>query len=182
MADDRTLQLFTCSKCGQPKQSDEMARTDQRSTGLSSWCRVCKNAVNRQWYERNKERSAAVSRAYYQANKEARRLSSKLYQQANSERLSTAARTGHLRRRFGLTSADYQKLWEQQQGVCGICHFPETDVDRQSGKVRLLAVDHDHKTGLVRGLLCRRCNTALGLFEDDPERLNSCIEYLTGTS
>lgn len=68
----------------------------------------------------------------------------------------------HLKRVYKITLEDYQELFEVQGGVCAICHHSETNLDPKSGLTRYLAVDHDHKTGRVRGLLCRRCNQVLG--------------------
>lgn len=84
-----------------------------------------------------------------------------------------------LRRLYGpkMTAARYAKMWKEQDGLCAICHRPETAVMRH-GIVQSLAVDHDHETGEVRRLLCQRCNTGLGLFGDDPERLMDAAKYL----
>lgn len=60
--------------------------------------------------------------------------------------------------------------------VCDICHRPETA--KRNGVVRLLNKDHDHKTGEWRGLLCSRCNQAIGMFSDNVHLLQSAIEYL----
>jgi len=59
---------------------------------------------------------------------------------------------------------------EEQEGVCAICFDPPT--------VRPLSVDHDHKTGKARGLLCKRCNLGLGLFLDSQSRLEAAADYL----
>lgn len=65
-----------------------------------------------------------------------------------------------------------------QGGVCAICKKPERH--RSNGpKVKRLAVDHDHTTGEVRGLLCNNCNRALGLFGDDVTALQAAIDYLS---
>jgi len=72
---------------------------------------------------------------------------------------------------------DYQTLYERQHGVCAICRQPET-VRSKNGKVKQLAVDHDHDTGFVRGLLCSRCNLGIGYFQDCPNNLTSAIRYL----
>lgn len=82
----------------------------------------------------------------------------------------------NISKHFSLSGSDYQDLLLEQNGVCAICHKPETV--RQSGKVCRLAVDHDHKTGVIRGLLCRQCNTGLGSFKDTPELLDSAKAYL----
>jgi len=71
---------------------------------------------------------------------------------------------------FTFTPSDYNLLYNQQNCECAICHKKVTD--------RKLSVDHDHKTGLLRGLLCTKCNWALGLFCDSAENLRSAVEYL----
>lgn len=72
---------------------------------------------------------------------------------------------------------NYDELSQLQQGLCAICGDPETAL-RKSGKIKELAADHNHETSEWRGLLCARCNTALGLFGDDPEILEAAINYL----
>lgn len=69
-----------------------------------------------------------------------------------------------------LTEEQYAELFERQGGACAICG--------EKPKGGRLAIDHIHGTTTVRGLLCSKCNTALGLFKDDPHRLASAIEYL----
>lgn len=83
-----------------------------------------------------------------------------------------AARARWLRRRFGMNIADWDALYEAQGQGCAICGIPENRDGRS------LAVDHDHSTGAVRGLLCTACNQALGCFADDPARLQRAIDYL----
>jgi hypothetical protein len=65
----------------------------------------------------------------------------------------------------------------KQGGVCAICGKPETSV-HQSGAVRRLAIDHNHETGQVRGLLCMDCNTFLGRTGDNIATLKKAIQYL----
>lgn len=78
----------------------------------------------------------------------------------------------------GVDAARYQEMLREQNGVCAICHKPETAPDKASGKTKDLAIDHDHKTGAVRQLLCSSCNRGLGLFNDDPELLDKAKAYL----
>jgi hypothetical protein len=68
---------------------------------------------------------------------------------------------------YRLTEERYAELLEAQQGVCALCHKPETVV--KHGKVQSLSVDHDHATGDVRGLLCSRCNTAIAVLDNFDE-------------
>lgn len=86
-------------------------------------------------------------------------------------------RVGHLRRKYGLTPEQYEAMSGRQGHACAICRRPETAVSR-NGKPLGLAVDHDHATGRVRGLVCRRHNQAIGLFGDDPELLRAAADYL----
>jgi hypothetical protein len=76
-----------------------------------------------------------------------------------------------LQREFGITLAEYNQMLVQQNGGCAICN-------RLPGK-RRVAVDHDHETGIVRGLLCTQCNQMLGLTRDSVTTLQSAIEYLS---
>lgn len=71
---------------------------------------------------------------------------------------------------FGMTPEDYWQLFAEQEGRCAIC--------RREPDWKRLAVDHDHQTGLVRGLLCHQCNCGLGFFNDDFELLATALGYL----
>ncbi len=79
----------------------------------------------------------------------------------------------HLRRRYGITVEDFEHMLALQGGVCAICKCPEK-VEYK----RTLSVDHDHITGKVRGLLCHRCNTALGKLEDNPFYFDAAATYI----
>lgn len=85
-----------------------------------------------------------------------------------------------LKRHYGITINQYFEMHEKQNGVCAICEQPETSVDKNSKKVRKLAVDHCHTTGKIRGLLCGSCNKAIGAFKDSTKLLNKAINYLGG--
>jgi len=79
-------------------------------------------------------------------------------------------RNGDLRRRYGITNVEYARLLAVQGACCGICwkqHYTEG-----------LVVDHDHKTGKVRGLLCPRCNYGLGKFQDSYDIIQNAGVYL----
>ena len=78
---------------------------------------------------------------------------------------------------FGITLKAYNRMLDKQDGICAICGQPETA--KRNGKTICLAVDHDHKTGKVRSLLCQNCNHAIGNFNDDPKLLKSAINYLS---
>lgn len=81
-----------------------------------------------------------------------------------------------LKKNFGINLDDYNKMHEVQGGVCAICGQPETQM--RGGKVKWLAVDHNHKTGSIRELLCHDCNTGMGKLKEDPVIINSVLRYL----
>lgn len=81
-------------------------------------------------------------------------------------------------RAAGVDAARYQEMLHAQGGVCAICAQPERAPDKASGKTKDLAIDHCHKTGAIRALLCSNCNRALGLFNDDPELLAKARQYV----
>ena len=82
------------------------------------------------------------------------------------ERIRERRRARQLRTR-GLSSDDRSRMWRDQDGRCAICRI-----------VPATHMDHDHETGLIRALLCHRCNTCLGLADDDPMRLRAAADYL----
>lgn len=94
------------------------------------------------------------------------------YKKANPE----VYRRGELKR-YGLTLEDYERVFKAQNGLCAICHRPETRRTK-AGKIAPLAVEHNHKTGGVRELVCSRCNLALGMVGEDIEVAKSLVKYL----
>ena len=80
------------------------------------------------------------------------------------------ARDYHLRARYGMTEEEVNGLIEKQNGICPICQAEPNSWH----------VDHDHDTGVVRGVLCHHCNTALGNFRDDVKLLERAIAHLRG--
>jgi len=90
------------------------------------------------------------------------------------ERVRRTNRATSLRRWFGITVEQYEALNTAQGGVCKICGGTET------GRLGYLYVDHCHDSKVIRGLLCRACNHAIGLMRDDPAILRAAAVYLEG--
>jgi hypothetical protein len=134
--------------------------------GHRSECKECSRAIRRAWYAANRESAIANVKRWQQENKDHLNAYRREYRKGRT----ATAREGHLRRKFGITQADYDALLERQGGGCAICGKPP-------GKISL-HVDHDHETGEVRGLLCVGCNNALGQFHDDPALLDRAIDYV----
>jgi hypothetical protein len=94
----------------------------------------------------------------------------------NPEHYEAIWRRQHLKNRYGITPEDYEDMLSEQKGKCAIC-------DRQGqspGNKRFLDVDHCHKTGKIRGLLCNRCNQSMGKVKDDIDLLKKFLAYLIG--
>lgn len=81
-----------------------------------------------------------------------------------------------LKKLYGITVEEYERLHTEQGGVCKICGEPEKS--KRAGRTRRLCVDHCHTTKIVRGLLCNACNHGIGKFRDIPQRLRDAADYL----
>lgn len=77
-----------------------------------------------------------------------------------------------LKKLYGLSSDEYEQLYLEAEGKCQSCGVKEVELSRR------LAVDHCHNSGIVRGLLCGKCNTALGQLDDNLEKIASLYSYL----
>lgn len=77
--------------------------------------------------------------------------------------------------RYGLSKEEYYRLYESQNNKCAICNIEEKEINK-------LCVDHDHKTNIVRGLLCNNCNKLLGNAKDNTTILEKAIVYLGNSS
>jgi hypothetical protein len=142
----------------------------------------------------NRPGQSEYNKAYYLGHREEIKAQVKRYRVANlkvvreRERLYAAAhradrkeydkiyhkehwREYHLRRKYGITVPEYDELMRRQGSVCACC-------GSANGGVRAFHLDHDHRTGKVRGILCNNCNAALGLIRDDPEIALAMANYL----
>ena len=177
----------TCSKCGEIKPLGEFHKNKNAQDGYSHTCKECACARARKWYEANKVRVAAIKRVWYGANKgrrattnraweeahkDRRLAANKAQREANPDRTAATKKAYALKRHFNISLTDYDEMLEAQDSSCAICGRTIAEEGRR------LAVDHDHETGEVRGLLCGNCNQGLGRFMHDQELLHSAIAYL----
>ncbi len=94
----------------------------------------------------------------------------KLSKRERKRRARRSAHNHHLRSSYGITYEEYETLLAAQEGVCAICGGGTSK--------RHFAVDHNHRTGQVRGLLCARCNTGLARFMDSQENVERALGHL----
>lgn len=120
----------------------------------------------------NLEKGNAIMVAYDHDDPESRDA----YQQEYRENFPMFWKDSYLRGKFDITLADYSAIVAVQDNKCALCGLEETDT--RGGRVKALAVDHDHATGKIRGLLCVACNTGLGKFKDNRDTLLAAVKYL----
>lgn len=137
-----------CVTCGIRKPTSEFYKRADRKSGLSGSCKECTRERAARWYAENKDRASRSQAQWHARNRE---------RQAHYKR----------RRQYGITDAEYKRMREEQGDRCAIC-----------GKDRPLVVDHCHDTGKVRGLLCNKCNSAIGYLGDDPTVIERAATYV----
>src|SRR5512137_1519538 len=125
-----------CSACGHNQPLSEFYKDSEGAGGRKSRCRTCVGRAGKIYRSRNRERGLKRAHAWRAKNK---------------SRYETYQRGYKLKKRYGLTPEQYDVLFRKQKGVCAICGRPPPKRSR-------LAVDHNHKTAAIRGLLCHLCN------------------------
>jgi hypothetical protein len=154
-----------CNRCKLEKELIEFGKDKSQRDGVNRKCKKC----NCEAQQLRKEEKAAYDKVYRVENKEKLTLRE---QNRDKEKL----RLYKLKTKFALSKEDEEKMLLAQDHKCAICKKPEWVVVR--GKVKRLAVDHDKKTGKVRGLLCNNCNRALGMLYENITTLKNMISYI----
>ena len=154
-----------CSKCKQEKPVIEFYKRSGQKTYRSA-CKVCERQGVKDWYQRNKEKAKQKYRDWREENIDKVRA----YRKQN--------RAKHYRqevmRKYGVDEGWFDEQLKKQGGMCECCNRKFAWGDKQTTP----HVDHCHQSGEVRGILCNRCNSVLGLSKDDPNLLSTLAEYL----
>jgi hypothetical protein len=116
-----------------------------------------RRAINRAYYARHRDEVNAKRRHKYANDSEAR------------ERIIACNSSSQRKYRYGISPEAFDLLRAEQHNACAICERTPSET---------LCIDHCHDTGKVRGLLCRRCNSGLGFYDDDPEFMSKAVAYL----
>ena len=180
-----------CTKCKECKPLDDFYNKSKSKDGKSHWCKICDSEDNKKWHEKNVDRSRQNKRVWAKKNPDKVKESSKKshekeqkfkpdqararrnrWKRENPEKHELSHLKNRLKKEYGLTLEEYYAMRDKQNGCCALCGKNEAEIDRR------LDVDHDHVTGKVRGLLCGRCNKALGLFDDKANVLLKASSYV----
>lgn len=180
-----------CLKCDEVKPVEAFSKRRGRADGLDSYCKECNGKRERHVTALPLEKTCTHCKETkpaeeFYVNNGARSkdgLSGWCKECTKTDALArgkrsysaTIARNTKLRLTYGITLEEYEHMYQEQDGKCAACGNPETTMMR--GKLLMLAVDHSQKTGAVRGLLCQKCNQALGLLLEDPERIKGLLKY-----
>jgi hypothetical protein len=155
-----------CSKCKTDKPRTEFPWNNKKLNLIMSACKVCYRESQRDFRKNNPELQRQRDRNAYQKSKKHRVEYARKYRKDNPDK----TRDTNLKSKYGISSKDYELMLEAQGGKCKICN------EHQDNLKRILCVDHQHKTGKIRGLLCDTCNKFLGFYE---KLSKSCEIYLS---
>jgi hypothetical protein len=144
--------MITCYTCETPKPDSHFGNIKTKN-GRARCLKCGRDAVKKS-YHKHKEKQVARAREYRANNPD-------------------AGREAKFKYKYGISLFQYELLFKAQNGKCAICDEPSKAT---------LDVDHDHATGKVRGLLCRRCNLGIGHFCDDPDVIRNAMKYLGGVN
>ena len=137
------------------------------------WYQANKKQVmekNADWVRRNPEKKRAMTKRYTEKHKDRCAAAARAWYQENKTKALEDAWARQLKRCYGITAADYAKMLKKQKGNCAICQNLLT--------LKKPPVDHCHKTGKVRAILCNSCNWGLGHFKDDVDLMKRATAYL----
>lgn len=143
-----------CRKCKILISISDFDKDRQQIDGLHIWCKTCKRKGS----------------TYLTDTKRLKEWTNSQSKEKIAGLRDSAARRCHLRK-YGLTVDDFDRMVEEQGGVCAICK-------KEDPIRRRLSIDYDHEKNIVRGLLCLLCNKGIGCFRDSQELLKEAIRYL----
>jgi hypothetical protein len=146
--------MKVCSKCKENKPVSAYHNDRLNKRGINNFCKECVNARLR----------TPEALAYRR-------------KRGSTEAVKEKLRNYYYKKTYGITYGAYCLMVRVRKGKCGICSRIPTRESSRIGHDHLV-IDHDHKDGLIRGLLCESCNKGIGLFGDNPELLEKAADYL----
>ena len=166
------MQTKRCSKCERvlPATTEYFYKNKNGKYGLNSWCKKCHRKFD-SVYRRSEKRKISLQRY---SHSEKGRQSQKRY--AATVNGNCKRKNNSLKSKYSITLERYNQMLVTQDGVCAVCGRPETAKNKWG--LRQLCVDHDHKTGRIRGLLCDGCNRMMGHARENVATLLAAGIYL----
>lgn len=142
-----------CTKCKLSKSSEDYHKQTNSKDGYSNWCKVCGYDNLKIWRKKNPD---------------------KIKKNAKNFRINNpkAYYNSQYKSKYGISIEEYNRLFDIQKGQCKICKIDSKELPRK------LAVDHNHVTGKVRGLLCGNCNVAIGNLKESVIIIKEALNYL----
>jgi hypothetical protein len=162
----------TCRKCSIRKPLSEFYAKPEAKDGRKSPCKECCRQTQKAWKQRNGPAVRRLACSYRKRNRSKLRERHAERAKVHGVEMAEYRRRWNLAKRYGITVERFFEILEKQGGKCGICGKTLGKKDRNA------VVDHCHGTGVVRGILCVRCNVALGAFGDSCEGLAKAMLYL----
>lgn len=150
------MKTKVCPACKENKPVSEFNKKTKQRNGLCPYCRDC---IKMKYHEKIR-----IDPDYFNRRQNERRKEDPDY------RISAYQRNKE--RKYGISQEKFDKILKSQKGKCAICGIHQRDLKRK------LAIDHNHDTGVVRGLLCHKCNFLLGYANEDLDVLQNSINYL----
>lgn len=137
-----------CKFCKKIRVLSDFYKHPRAIDGYQNKCKFCAKAYNKKHYKENR----------------------KLVLERGRQRV--------LNKSYGLSLIDYDRMFEEQNGVCALCGEPESVKHRNTNAINRLSVDHNHETGKIRDLLCNRCNLLVGKVESDLSLVELAVDYI----
>jgi len=176
----------TCVRCLKEKPIDEFYKRSTHKDGHMSWCKLCVSEHGKIYFQEHKEEARQRQKLYHAKNHDKLLKYSQEYRSTHKKEMASHSKKykknnpeyvkeyqlNALLNRYKITQEKYDSMYEEQNYCCAICGVNEKTLNKK------LCVDHDHKSGKVRGLLCNNCNFAIGAMKDDPTILENAIAYL----
>lgn len=159
--------MKTCTKCGATKALKEFYKRKAAKDGLMSYCKECHTTTVKKWYENNKERCKENQLKWQKENKNRVNFINNEWRKRNPEK----HKNSKLKSIYGISLEQWNEMLVKQNNKCSICSTEFSLLEKP-------VVDHCHTTGKVRDLLCKKCNTALGMAQEDTNILFNLIEYI----
>lgn len=163
-----------CNSCQTDLPLDQFCKNCRSKDGLNWKCKTC----TKNYLKENKEHIAELRRIKNKEEKNIQKRKEHWIKVGSTPEKKEEHFYRVLFKNFGITKEKYQELLKRQNYVCALCKQPETAGDPKYNTIRSLAVDHDHETGEIRGLLCSNCNLSIGILGNSlQEILNKLKTY-----